>query len=347
MAQPVRIAVVGAGLIGRAHIKRVLEEPEAALAAIVDPAPAARDHAASLGVPWFAELDAMLWNAKPDGVVLATPNQLHLAGALATINAGLPTLLEKPVAETVTDAMTIVAAAEQASVPILIGHHHRSSLIMRHAKQIIASGALGRLTVVNALCWYLKPADYFNVAWRRERGGGVVLINLVHVIDDLRILCGDITSVQAIESSAARGFPVEDTAAILLRFENGALGTLSVSDSAAAPWSWELTSGENKAYPQTDQSCYLIAGTEGSLAVPRLDLWRYREARSWWAPIDCERRFVQDQDPLTAQMRHFCDVVRRTAEPVLGVREGARTLATTLAVKEAAETGRSVRVAAI
>lgn len=347
MAQPVRIAVVGAGLIGRAHIKRVLEEPEASLAAIVDPAQAARDHAARIGVPWFAGLEAMLREARPDGVVLATPNQLHVSGALATIGKGLPTLLEKPVAETVDDAMKIVAAAEQARVPVLIGHHHRSSLIMRRAKEIIASGALGRVTVANALCWYLKPADYFNVAWRREKGGGVVLINLVHVIDDLRILCGDITSVQAIESNAARGFPVEDTAAILLRFESGALGTLSVSDSAAAPWSWELTSGENKAYPQTDQSCYLIAGTEGSLAVPRLDLWRYGDAKSWWAPIDCERRVVPEQDPLAAQMRHFCEVVRGTVEPVLGVREGTRTLATTLAVKEAAATGAMVRVAAI
>ena len=345
MTEPVRIAVAGAGLIGKAHIKRVLEEPGASLAAIVDPAPAARDDAGRLGVPWFADLEAMLRDARPDGVILATPNQLHLKGALATIAAGVPTLLEKPVAETVEDAMTIVEASEKAGVPVLIGHHHRSSLTMAKAKEIIASGALGRITAVNALCWYLKPADYFDVAWRREKGGGVILINLVHVIDDLRILCGDIGAVQAIVSHAARGFAVEDTAAILLQFGNGALGTLTVSDSAAAPWSWELTSGENKAYPLTDQSCYMIAGTEGALAVPRLDLWRYGETKSWWAPIECERRFIPEQDPLTTQMRHFCDVVRGKAKPVLDAREGTKTLAATLAVKQAAETGAMIRLA--
>jgi predicted dehydrogenase len=331
-------------LIGKAHIKRIIEEPQAALAAIVDPTPAARDEAARLGVPWFAELDALLSAARPDGIVLATPNQLHLAGALKTIAAGLPTLLEKPVSETVADAMRIVEASEKAGVPVLIGHHHRSSLIMRKAREIIASGALGRITVANAMCWWLKPTDYFDVAWRREPGGGVILINLVHAIDDLRMLCGDISNVQAVTSNAARGFPVEDTAAILLQFANGALGTLTVSDSAAAPWSWELTSGDNKAYPQTDQSCYMVAGTEGALAVPRLDLWHYRETKSWWVPIECERRFIQDQDPLTAQMQHFCDVVRGTAQPVLNAREGTKTLAATLAVKDAAASGRSIRL---
>jgi predicted dehydrogenase len=81
-------------------------------------------------------------------------------------------------------------------------------------------------------------------------------------------LCGDIVSVQATESNAARGLAVEDTAAMILRFASGALGTLTISDAAAAPWSWELTSGENKAYPQTDQFCYMVAGTEGSVTVP-------------------------------------------------------------------------------
>ena len=91
------------------------------------------------------------------------------------------------------------------------------------------------------------------------------------MIDDLRNLCGDVVGVQALQASAVRGFPVEDTAAMLLRFRNGALGTVSISDTVAAPWSWELTSGENKAYPRTDEFCYLIGGTEGSISIPRLE----------------------------------------------------------------------------
>jgi predicted dehydrogenase len=291
---------------------------------------------------WVAEIVAMLQTVKPDGVVIATPNQLHVAGGMASIKAGVPMLIEKPVADDVGSALQLVEAAEQVGVPILVGHHRRHSPLIQSAKEIVASGRLGQITAVNGLSLFLKSKDYFDVVWRREPGGGVVLINLIHVIDDLRNLCGDVISVQAAESSAARAFPVEDTAAILLRFRNGALGTLMISDAAAAPWSWELTSGEDKAYPHTDQFCYLIAGTEGSLTVPRLDIWHYAEDRTWWAPIECARRIVPEQDPLTLQMRHFCEVVRGKAKPLLDGRDGTRTLETTLAVKKAAETGEVV-----
>ncbi len=67
-----------------------------------------------------------------------------------------------------------------------------------------------------------------------------------------------------------RGNPIEETAAILLSFANGALGTFSVSDTTAAPWSWELTARENPAYPATGQACYMIGGTEGALELPGL-----------------------------------------------------------------------------
>jgi predicted dehydrogenase len=346
MAARVRIAVVGAGIIGQAHIKRILEEPEAGLAAIVDPSAQAREQADALGVPCFADIETALQAAKPDGVVIATPNRLHVPGGLAAVRAGVPMLMEKPIAEDVESALELVTAAEEAGVPILVGHHRRYSPLIQRAKEIVASGRLGKVTAVNGLCWFLKPKDYFEGqgSWRREPGGGVVLINLIHVIDDLRNICGDIVAIQAAQSNAARGFPVEDTAAIILHFAGGALGTLTISDSAAAPWSWELTSGENKAYPHTDQVCYLIAGTEASLTVPRLELWRHEDDDAWWSPILAERRVVPEQDPLTLQMRHFCQVVRGEAKPLLDGRGGTRTLETTLAVKQAADTQGIVRL---
>ncbi len=343
---PVRILVAGAGLIGTAHIKRVLEEPEAALAGIVDPTPAAEALAGRYGVPWSAELEPLVARAKPDAAVIATPNALHVPMGLTCIAAGLPILLEKPVADTVAGARSLADAAEKAGVAVLIGHHHRHSPLIAGAKATIAAGKLGRLVAVNALTWFLKPRDYFDTAWRREPGGGPVLINLIHLIDDLRSLCGDIAEVQAMASSAVRGFPVEDTAAIILRFANGALGTVSLSDTAASPWSWELTSGENKAYPQTDQFCILLAGTEGALSVPRLERWRHEGSRGWWSPIQATRIAAPEQDPLTLQLRHFCAVARGEAKPLIDAREGTKTLEATLAVKQAAETGGVVTLGA-
>lgn len=345
MTAQARIAVIGAGLIGQAHIRRVLQEPGARLAGIADPAPQSKAQAEALGIAWAPDIATLLTETKPDGVVIATPNRLHVPHGMEAIRAKVPMLVEKPIADDVERALALTVAAEQVGVPILVGHHRRHSVLIQRAKAIIASGRLGRLIAVNGLSWFRKPADYFdgNNAWRRRAGGGVVLINLIHVIDDLRNLCGDVVSVQAAESTAARGFEVEDTAAIVLRFANGALGTLTISDAATAPWSWEMTSGEDKAFPHSDQFCYIIGGTKASVTVPRLDIWSHT-GDGWRTPLQSERVFVPEQDPLTAQMRHFVDVIRGKAEPIISGREGTRTLEATLAVKRAAASGTVIRL---
>ncbi|RQR31426.1 gfo/Idh/MocA family oxidoreductase [Burkholderia sp. Bp9143] len=349
----VRIAVAGAGLIGQEHIKRVLATPGARLAAIVDPAPKAKEQANSLQVAWYPDLEVMLATDKPDGVVVGLPNPLHFQTGMQLVRHGVTMLMEKPVCDSVAEAIRFADAAEQANIPVLVGHHRRHSPLTQRAKAIIDSGRLGRITAVQGFCWFLKPRDYFEgkTAWRGQPGAGVLLLNLIHVIDDLRNLCGDIESVQAAASNAARGFPVEDTVGIILRYRNGAIGTLAISDAAAAPWNWEMTAGENRAFPRTDEACYFIAGMEGSLSVPRLELWSHGTDLSWWSPLRSERAAVPEQDPFTLQstsdplsnqMQHFCEVIRGTTKPLLDARGAARTLAATLAVKEAAATGQVV-----
>jgi len=130
-----------------------------------------------------------------------------------------------------------------------------------------------------------------------------------------------------------------------MRFGNGALGTITLSDAVAAPWSWEITSGEASRYPQRPENCYLFAGTEGSLAVPRLELWRYAGDTGWFAPLSCERLEVVPEDPQARQLRHFCRVVRGEEAPLITGLDATRTLAVTLAVREAAQTGRQVDLA--
>lgn len=337
----IRVAVAGAGLIGRAHLRRILDSPDTELAGIADPSPEAARLAASHGVPHAEDLAALLQAAQADAVIVATPNRLHVPDALACLAAGLPCLVEKPLADDIADAERLAAEAARTGIPVQVGHHRRHSPLQRGAADIVAAGRLGRVTAVNALCWFRKPDDYFEGpgAWRTQPGGGVILINLIHVVDDLRALCGDVDAVMAVTSSAARGFAVEDTAAILFRFRSGALGTLSISDAAAAPWSWEMTSGENPAYPCTEEAAYLVAGTDASLSVPRLEVWSHGEARSWWSPIRRERTTPPDADPLTLQLAHFVKVVRGEAAPYPSVAEGLATLRATIAVTRSAETG--------
>jgi predicted dehydrogenase len=344
MTERVKLAVAGAGQVGRRHVDAIAKSRGAAPLCVVDPADGAKSYAAGLGVPWFPDLSEMFAAEKPDGVILATPNQLHVEHGLACVAAGVPALVEKPISIDVPSARKLVEAAEAAHVPLLVGHHRRHNPLIRAAKDKLAAGAVGSIIAVHSMFWLYKPDDYFDAAWRRQPGAGPVLLNVIHDIDLMRWLCGEIAAVQALESNAVRGNAVEETAAILLRFENGALGTAAVSDTIVGPWSWEMTSAENPAYPPTEQFCYLIGGTHGSLEVPSLRIWSNAGKRSWMEPLRADAVPFDAADPLIRQIDHFARVIRREEKPVVSGREGMKTLAVVEAVKQSARTGEMVLV---
>ncbi len=342
MTRPVKLAVLGAGLIGKRHIRHVLQEPGAVLNAVVDPTAAGQRIAEEAGVRWFSSFAEMIAVDRPDGIIVATPNQVHVQNGFEAIEAGIPALIEKPIADDIEAGERLIAAAEAKGVPLLTGHHRRHNPMMQKAKEIIDSGRLGQVLVVNAMFWLFKPDDYFDIGWRRQAGAGPVFLNLIHDIDNLRYLFGDIAAVHARESNAVRGNAVEETAAILIEFRNGILATASVSDSVVAPWSWEMTTGENPVYPKADEACYVIGGTHGSLAIPSLEIWRNPGVRSWWEPFEKQRVEVENEDPLVLQIKQFCKVIRDEEQPLVSGREGLETLKVIDAVKRSAASGRRI-----
>ena len=346
---PMRIAVAGAGLIGRRHVELIQANPHCTLAAIVDPAPAAAEIARNRGVPRYASLANLFATAEVDGIVLATPNALHVPQALECIAARVPALVEKPVADSVAAGLELCEAAERTGARMLVGHHRRHSEIMARACDIVKAGRLGEIVAVIGSALFYKPDSYFDEGpWRREPGGGPVLINMIHEIGNLRALCGEIAAVQAFSSNARRGFAVEDTVAINVRFANDALGTFILSDTAASARSWEQTTGENKAYARyADEDCYLVAGTHGSLGIPtmRLRTFARKEDRSWWKPLETAVVPIEDVDPLERQLDHFCAVIRGEARPLVTLRDGLQNLRIIEAIAEAARTGHVVGTA--
>ena len=135
----------------------------------------------------------------------------------------------------VKSAVVIVIYAKKQNTPILTRHHRRHDKIIQKAKKI-QSGDIDKIITCHATCWIFKPNSYFN-SWRKSLGGGPLLINLVHNIDFVRYLIGEIDCVQSFESNSVRGGDTEDTAVALLKFQNESLGTLSVSDTIISPWS--------------------------------------------------------------------------------------------------------------
>lgn len=337
-----RIAVAGAGLIGKRHVQAVDRCDTALVSAIVDPDPAARDFAAAAGCNWYASIAEMLRAGSTDGVIVATPNQMHVDNGLECVRAGVPVLVEKPIADNSASAGQLVDEAARLKVPVLVGHHRRHNPLINAARQQIENGAIGDIVAVHAACWLYKPDDYFNVAWRTRPGAGPVFINLIHDIDLLRHLVGDVVSVQAADSAHARKHEVEDTAAIIVGFANGALGTITVSDSIVAPWSWELTAAENPAYPETGETCYFIGGTRGSLEIPKGKIWSQAGERSWWRPISQTAYDTELKDPLDLQIEHFCKVISGAAQPVVSGLEGLKSLQVIEAIKASARDGRRI-----
>ncbi|OWW20186.1 Gfo/Idh/MocA family protein [Noviherbaspirillum denitrificans] len=334
-----RIAVAGAGLIGKRHMQLIRDNSRTTLCALIDPVPAARATADAEGVPLFPSLEEFFASSvKADGMILATPNGLHVSGALTCLAHRMPALVEKPVADTLDAAEALEAAEARCDVPLLVGHHRRHSATLAAVREEIASGRLGRVVSFTGTALFHKPDSYYEAGpWRTVAGGGPILINLIHEIDAVRYMLGEIVAVQAMASNAVRGFAVEDTAAVLLHFASGALGTFMLSDTSAAPRSWEQTSGEDKSYPaHPEEDCYFIAGTNGSLAVPTMRTWNYDGERSWWKPFARTGLARGTADPMARQLDHFCDVIRGQAAPRCTVHDATQSLRVTLAVAQAA-----------
>ncbi|HEX7386519.1 MAG TPA: Gfo/Idh/MocA family oxidoreductase [Castellaniella sp.] len=337
------LALVGLGAIGRMHVERIQRSTAFELTALVDPTDAAQAFAHSHDIPWYRSHQDLLAAQHPDGVIVATPNRTHCTITLDFLHQHIPVLIEKPITDTLEDAWRIVHTEQETSTPVLVGHHRRHSAILREAKRMLQDGLLGEVVSATVMANFLKPDDYFDLAWHRQPGAGPVLINLIHDIDMLRMLLGEVTQVQAMKSHRIRYLEVEDTAGALMQFQSGAIATLVASDCTTSPWNWDLSAGEADHYPQQHENAHFICGTQASLTLPQLDLWQYRgPQKHWQAPLTQTRSILHRQDPYQAQLENFAAVIEGSAAPRCTGLDGLRTLQAALAVHEACATGSTV-----
>ncbi len=337
-----RIAVVGVGLGGQIHIKRIKNSSEVILDSIIAPNRGANiEIAAKEGVPIFHTISECIERNKPDGIIIASPNQVHAEQTRVCIEAEIPVLLEKPITSNLDEGRELCDLIESSNAKILVGHHRAHNPILKVARNAILEGRLGRLVSVVGSAQFYKPDHYFEDGpWRKVPGGGPILINMIHEIDNLRRLVGEISQVQAITSNSTRGFAVEDTAVINIVFKNGALGTFTLSDTAATARSWEQTTKENPGYPSyPEEDCYFISGTKGSLAIPTMKLKYYADGTtpSWWTPFAEDVLQFSRVDPIELQLSHFADVINGHCLPLVTARDGYRNLLITEAIKESAK----------
>jgi predicted dehydrogenase len=344
----VRLASIGAGMIGQVHARVAAGLDECEYVALCDMDPAREKLAAELGTKYYRDHREMMDRERLDGVIVSVPNEAHEAVGLECAGRGLHVFMEKPIATTLESADRLVAGARQNNVRILVGHHRRFNPLINAARDVVRSGELGTLVGVSVLWCMYKPSEYFQGLgdWRRRKGGGPILINTIHEIDNLRYVCGEISRVYAEVSNATRGFEVEDTVSVSVRFRGGALASILMSDAAPSLWGYECTMGENPFFFPTKGDIYHYLGSKASLTFPGLVKVSYADpARAGWQhPISTARLQAPESDTYVGQMRHFCRVIRGEEEPRTSGEDGRRTLEVTMAVAESGQTNRPIEV---
>ncbi|KAK8238429.1 quinate utilization oxidoreductase QutH [Phyllosticta capitalensis] len=284
----ISVAVVGTGLIGPRHAQAVLSNPSTTLSCIVDPNPAAAKVASELGVNLYPSIQAMVSSDdKPAAAIVCTPNHKHVAVSTELLNAGIHVLCEKPLSIDIANGAELVRRAEQLNLHLLTGHHRRFNPFVTAAQRIIESGRLGRVIAVSGLWTLFKPPTYFDPPTEWRRSAGAVWINLIHDLDVLQYLFGSIERVTAEETAKTRGFEADEGAAVLLKFESGAVGTFICCDAVVSAHGFEMGTGENPLIPRTGRDFYRIFGTDASLSVPDLRMTSYAVPveKSWSSPL--------------------------------------------------------------
>jgi phthalate 4,5-cis-dihydrodiol dehydrogenase len=229
---PIGLGIAGLGMAGAVMVQAATAHPDFVLRAAADPhgAPCAAfafDHTAQT----YGDIRDLVADPLVEAVYIATPHQFHASHAMLAAEHGKHIILEKPMALTLADCDTIIAAADRHKVHLIVGHTHAFDPAVRLMRSIVAGGELGRLGMIHCF-------NYTNFLYRprrpeeldSSRGGGILFNQVPHQVDTVRLLAGGLVrSVRAQASVLDPERPTEGSCAGLLQFENGATAALVYS----------------------------------------------------------------------------------------------------------------------
>jgi len=330
---PVRVALIGSGRMGSYHGETLARRlPGATLAAVADPAPGAAEKlAAVLGAPTFATDPAQLFADQDiDAVVIAAPARFHADLVVAAATAGKGVFCEKPMALTVADADRAIAAAQQAGVVLQVGFNRRFAPDWVAARALLDDGTLGSPRLLRSVT---RDPGGFDPA--RVAPNTIFLETLIHDFDALRFLNPGANAVEVFATATALVEPgwkergLLDTAVVVVRFDNGAVGTAEACFEATYGYDVRgevFGSGGMATLGDGRRTGMVFSGPSGRSAVT---------VRS-------------DQELLagayTAELAAFVDAVRSNATaPVTGA-DARASLEIALAAAESVKSGRPVRI---
>ena len=339
------IGIIGIGTIGKRHFMAINQIVDINLVGIVDLSEPAQKFCLEKNIPLFKNLNELLKNNQVDGVIISTPTISHYENAISAMELGLDILIEKPIAATVTEAQEITKTAIKNKCKVLVGHQRRFYPLVLKTKEIVKNNELGEVVGLSGLWALRKDKDYFIPEWRKEITAGPVITNLIHDIDYLRFIFGDIEEVTAFTSNIVNDFDKEDVVTANLKFKNGILGNFLITDCGTSPWSWETATGENIHLPNLIENNLRVVGTKGSLEFPNLKIWKYKNnGENWMHEIYSKELAFSNIDPYVSQINHFKDVINRIVEPVTSSEDAELTLKVALSILDSAVNKKSIKI---
>jgi UDP-N-acetyl-2-amino-2-deoxyglucuronate dehydrogenase len=228
--EKIRFALIGCGRIAQRHAEHINNFGK--LIAVCDNVKLkADDLAAKYGAKPYYNIDELLANEEVDVVSICSPNGLHAIHSIKSLKAGFHVLCEKPMAINVHDCGEMIKGAEKANKRLFAIKQNRFNPPVEAVKKVIEEGRLGKIFSVQLSCFWNRNNDYYSNSWKgtKDMDGGTLYTQFSHFIDLLYWLIGDIKDVEAyIGNFAHQGIiEFEDTGAIIIKFYNGAIGTIN------------------------------------------------------------------------------------------------------------------------
>ncbi|MBP3962326.1 MULTISPECIES: Gfo/Idh/MocA family protein [Paenibacillus] len=334
----IKVAVVGCGAIAqRRHIPEYAANPNVEFVAFVDPViERAEEFAEKYNAKAFASYEEMLSVIKPEAVSVCTPNYLHAPVTIAAANAGAHVLVEKPMASTDEEAAAMIEAASKNGVYLMVGHNQRLMPPHVKAKQLLQSGALGRVLTFRTSFGHPGPEGWSvdgKGSWffRKEEAIMGAMGDLgVHKSDLIRYLLDDeVAQVTGyIGTLDKEGTDVDDNATCLLRMKSGAIGTLVAS--------WTYYKGEDNSTVFWCENGVMKIGTDPKDQII-VELRNGTVERYNVGAIS-----TNDKQETSGVVDAFIESLLTNTKPSISGEEGRKSLAVILAAFESQATGRVI-----
>ncbi len=352
-----KTGIIGCGKVGDFHAKAFAALKNSEFTAVCDnDIERARAFAERYGVKAYDNIETMIKECGLDIVSVCTPHPLHANPAVTAAECGCNVLIEKPLASSLEDCDRIIEAGDKNHVTIGTMVQRRFYRPCMRIKNAIDDGKLGRpvLGMVTMLGWRDKKyydSDPWRGSWKGE-GGGVMVNQAPHQIDLLQWYMGDVDEIYGVWKNLNHPYiEVEDTAVAVIKFKNGGLGNIVVSNSQnPALYGKVHIFGENGAAAgvQTDGGAMFVAGMSTITEAPYNDLWTVEgeaDMLETWKQEDTD--FFNSVDSMyhyhQEQIGDFVDAVQKGEKPLVDAREGRKTVEIFTGIYRATETNSVIK----